>query len=109
MGDGTGLVREEKVLVLTSVVIKCAFLVFGPENVGLEGLPIMVNTLVSISPWISVHFFSSLASCSPLDVDDKPDFLEERKDAFLGNHGNNFGGFFGFVKDGSPSFSGRMQ
>ena len=50
MGDGTGLVEEEKVLVLTSVVVECAFIVFGPENAGLEGLPIMVDAPDAISP-----------------------------------------------------------
>ena len=105
MGDKLGLLGGGKVLVLTFDGIKFAFFVIGPENAGLLT---MVNTKVLISPWISVCFFSSLACCSPLDVGDKPDFLEERKDAFLANCSNDLVFFLGFVKDGRLSFSGQM-
>ena len=106
MGDRIGLVVEEKVLVLMSVVVEFAFIIVGPEDAGLLT---MVDTLFAFSPWISVRFFSSLACCLPTDVGDKPGCLEERKDAFLGNRGDDFGNFFDFVKDGRPSFSIGMR
>ena len=47
MGDRIDLVVEEKVLVLMSVVVKCTFIIVGPEDAG---LPTMVDMKLSISP-----------------------------------------------------------